>query len=102
MKILMISVCFAVIATTFSWNSDIVEKLCPLFVLAKTGEGGPGDQLERYSYSLFLAKIFQATTIVEGFKVGPIHHSGTSEYLWIASQLFGIKMVHNLSYVSSL
>lgn len=94
------------IATTlqsgYSWNSDAIDKKCPLFVLARTGTAGLGDQLEHYIFSLFLAKMFRATIIVEGFNVGPVKHSGASEYLWIASQLFGINMVLNLSYVSSV
>ena len=89
------------------WNPHIINNAsCPKFVLASLGGGGLGDQLEHYLYYMYLAKLLDATLVVDGFVSGNNLagglHSGSNEYGWIAEHLFGINMKFNATYVRAL
>ena len=90
------------------WNPHIINNAsCPKFVLAELGSAGMGDQLEHYLYYLYLAKLLDATLVVDGFMNGGFYntnalHSGSTEYRWVAEHLFGIPMKWNATYVRSV
>ena len=89
------------------WNPHVINNAsCPKFVLASLGGGGLGDQLEHYLYYMYLAKLLDATLVVDGFVSGNNLagglHSGSNEYGWIAEHLFGISMKFNATYVRSV
>ena len=89
------------------WNPHVINNAsCPKFVLASLGGGGIGDQLEHYLYYMYLAKLLDATLVVDGFVSGNNLlgglHSGSNEYSWIAEHLFGINMKFNATYVRSV
>ena len=89
------------------WNPHVINNAsCPKFVLAELGTEGMGDQLEHYLYSLNLAKLLDATLVVDGFVSGALFssrgHSGFSVYRWVAERLLGINMEWNATYVSSV
>jgi hypothetical protein len=88
------------------WNPFDVNASCPRFVLAELGGGGLGDQLEHYVYYLYLAKLMEATMVVDGFVQGGFDlqhrmHAGATEYAWIAEHLLGVNTRWNVSYVKA-
>lgn len=89
------------------WNPHAVSNTsCARFVLAELGAQGLGDQLEHYVYYLYIAKILEATLVVDGFVTGFTLnnkvHSGAAEYAWIAEHLLNIPTKLNASYIRSI
>ena len=76
---------------TFAFpHSYAVDNDCLRFVLGETCTEGFGDQLEHYIYSLYIAKLLNATVITDGFATGPAKHIRTDEYAKVAEKLLGI------------
>jgi hypothetical protein len=78
-----------------TWDPFLVDGKCPKFVLASTGQGGLGDQLEHYVFGLYIAKLFHATIVIDGFNKGMVmdgstEHAGSGAYRSIASGLLNI------------
>ena len=88
---------------SMGWNPHAINNAsCPKFVLANLGFEGIGDQLTRYLYFLYLAKLLDATLVVNAQNMVSGPHHGATDYRWVAEHLFGINMKFNASYVRSV
>jgi hypothetical protein len=87
------------------WSPSRINPICPVFVVAQIGLSGFGDKLEHYVYSLNIAKLFQATLILDAksfINTDPhTRHSGTSDYFKIAKEILGINFYHNITFLTS-
>ena len=52
------------------WDPFTIDKKCPKVVLAQTGQGGLGDQLEHYVFSLHIATLLHATIAIMDLRKG--------------------------------
>lgn len=91
------------------WDPWVVpDENCPIFVAAVTGDAGLGDQLETYIFSLSMAKLLNATLLVDGFAPEPttpfgkvmVKHKGREEYPSIVEML-GIRITEHFHEASS-
>jgi hypothetical protein len=81
------------------------QQPCKRLFYCKTGEEGLGDQLERYFYCVYMAKLLRidiSNLIVEGFVGHSVRgHHGMSEYPYIA-KTFGINVNSNITALGGL
>ena len=81
---------------------EMLLKVWKMICFSIKGVSGLGDELEHFIYSLNIAKMFEATILVEGGLMAgsKIKHIGSSQYQDVAA-LLGIKSPVQLSFVEN-
>jgi len=84
-----------------NYNPHDIDHSCPIYVNAKSSDGGLGDMLEHFVYAANIAKLLQATIVIDGFKEGTNRgHHGSKDYIYVF-KLLGILSFRKIAEVHS-
>jgi hypothetical protein len=90
-----------------NWMPFVIDNVCPVYVVCRTGDGGFGDRLEHYIYYMNIAKLLQATLVYDIAPEACLQEGQTcthnpTEYLFVMSEILGVNITFNSSSLDSI